>query len=118
MTAQEQAWYDQWKVVHGIATSVGVERARGNMAGVDALLPYLRSNIEKLRALSVAADQAALSQWDRYLLALESNIGTAIQIPSMGIALALKPLVPYLIGGGLLYALFVLSPLIRKAGAR
>jgi hypothetical protein len=116
MTPEEQAWYNQWKIVHGIAVSIVAERSRGNMAGVLALKPLLASNIEKLRSLSSAADAASLTQWDRFLLNVDSNVGTVLALPGLGIAKALAPVKWYLIGGAVLYALFVLSPMLKAAG--
>jgi len=118
MTPEEQAWYDQWKIVHNIAVSMVTERSRGNMAGVAALKPLLASNIDKLRALSTAADAASLTQWDRFLLNIDANIGTVVALPGMGIAKALAPVKWYLIGGAILYTLFVLSPILKTAGRR
>ena len=110
----DQLFAQQLKIVHGIAVSISTERNRGNEAGVQALKPHFYANMEKLRWLASDASAADLTAWDNFILRLEAGASAALTAPATGIAMALAPIKTYLLVGAAVYALFVLSPALRR----
>ena len=104
------------KQLHGLAISIGVERSRGNEAGVQALRTVFVQVASDMNVIAakIYADETQLDWVERFLTQLDSGVRTLTTIPNDLFKLSgLKPLL--YIGLGIL-ALHYLSPLFKLAG--
>jgi hypothetical protein len=85
--------------MHAVNVSIGVERQRGNMAGVNAMLPVYKSLLEQYKAVSRQLGQADFTAFDRFVL----DTGTYVSDTVTAIPGAVSAL-PKQIGEGLIKA--------------
>lgn len=88
-----------YRQVYAINQSMAAEKARGNAAGVAALLPSFRHWLDRYKAVSRQLGSAEFTTFDRFLLDAEKYVTDA------GAALpGAVAFLPGAIGGGLLRA--------------
>lgn len=85
---QEAAWTKLYQQLRAIRVSMTTEQQRGNVAGVQALLPYFRDTLAKLKAMTVQLDRNALTDMHRFLLSVSGWVEATLQaIPDATAAL-------------------------------
>lgn len=87
------------KQMHAVNVSIGVERERGNTAGVEALLTRYQSLLAQYKAVARQAGELDFSAFDRFVLNTGQYVSDAVAaIPAATSAL------PKAIGEGLIKA--------------
>ncbi len=109
----ETLWATKLKHLHGLAVSIGVERQRGNEAGVRALREVFVRVLAEMNAISerIKVQDGALDWADRFLLAVDSGFRDVTNLVP-DVWKELKPLIYVVLA---LAALHYLSPLIKRA---
>jgi hypothetical protein len=85
-----------FKQLHAINVSMTTERARGNGAGVAALLPLYRKWLDEYKRWSRIAGQYEFTEFDQFLLDMQNWAEHAV-------GLAVKGLIPLVVGAISIY---------------
>lgn len=98
-TPAEQEWSRLYQHLRGLSHSIAAERERGNVAGVQAMLPLFRSTRDKMARLNVDIARGELTTIDRFLIGTEAWVSQSLAALPKAIGA-----VPAAIGAGLIRA--------------
>jgi hypothetical protein len=116
-TALQTEWQRLRNILHGLAVSISTEKARGNVAGVKAMLPYFQSIVAKMNDVNRQLYNAEFTDFDQFI----ADTGTWIQDTVQALPGAIAA-VPAAIGKGLLqgvwpFALLFAGYLFVRSGS-
>lgn len=100
-TTLEAEWQRLRNILHGLAVSIATERERGNVAGVQAMLPYFKDTVAKMTDINrqLYKSESELTGFEQFVV----DTGDWIQSSVQAVPGAISAL-PTAIGAGLIKA--------------